>query len=830
MTNARLTCCLLLVGCSTSTDAGLETINAVRSPASAVLEIAVQDCKGREIPDDLFGANNQLQNSYGMDYDFDASWGQLGPVSVRWPGGEESDAFDWETNYHQTKPIFEDLVRDTLGLSETEFDDITVEEVLESDAAPRILEYNYAWFLDQMKQRGSSTSIVINLEGAYLDHAEQGGRLEDHLYRYADSAAELVRLIARNHNSAVQYWEIGNESYFNGRFALSARQYADAFRIFATRMKAQDSSILIGAIGPKDWNDRGYVDKSSSPKGPKWWPHITSAVPELIDFASFHYYDQTFTRVMKKPGTDEAYPCSTSTDCPGTVDRSCPIDGVRQSCHRSNDVCMEFAFDGEIGVGNDRTPVVSVIQELDQELAAALGRDVELRATEWNVSNKMFSAYSRMEHLIYVTEVLGNLIEGGVDHLQYWPGLSNIFNALFGVHSETKEILRRPVFHLWQYWLEHVHARHMRLENSDPGHAYAFGSCAEGLNRASLFVTNKEREPRTVRVAGLIPGDYELTQLTAWDGPYWYDKDDGGDGYCPQNDNFETITLEVAQTSEFVEFVLPAKSLVVLSNVSGGAQLGEIADKPGVYRASDGSFTLEVNGDRGWERGGEDAWLGGFSTMAGDKPLSGRWSSREYDDVGVYRPSERRFLLDLNGDGVWNPAQDASYVFGASGDIPITGDWNCDGLDEIGVFRPKNNSFSLDRNGDGRWTSGTDRHISKFGRKNDIPIAGDWNQDGCDEIGVYRPKGNSFTLDRNNTGSFEPFPEDRWVGGFAQSGDLPVVGDWNGDGRDQVGIFRPSQSLFILDRNNSFVVDYTAGDYFQAMGKPTDLPLSGRWR
>src|SRR5664279_1038125 len=72
-------------------------------------------------------------------------------------------------------------------------------------------------------------------------------------------------------------------------------------------------------------------------------------------------------------------------------------------------------------------------------------------------------------------------------------------------------------------------------------------------------------------------------------------------------------------------------------------------------------------------------------------------------------------------------------------------------------------------------------------------LYGDWNGDGTIKIGIFS-NGNWY-LDYPGTGV--------WVGcgapgdptkdaciTFGQAGDIPLVGDWTGDGRTRIGIFR----------------------------------------
>jgi hypothetical protein len=65
-----------------------------------------------------------------------------------------------------------------------------------------------------------------------------------------------------------------------------------------------------------------------------------------------------------------------------------------------------------------------------------------------------------------------------------------------------------------------------------------------------------------------------------------------------------------------------------------------------------------------------------------------------------------------------------------------------------------------------------------------------------------------------------------------------VTGDWNGDGKDGVGVWRPATREFLLDGNENAAWDGMAGGDIQsaAFGFSTDRPsrrassATGRWR
>ena len=68
-----------------------------------------------------------------------------------------------------------------------------------------------------------------------------------------------------------------------------------------------------------------------------------------------------------------------------------------------------------------------------------------------------------------------------------------------------------------------------------------------------------------------------------------------------------------------------------------------------------------------------------------------------------------------------------------------------------------------------------------------MPVVGDWDGDGGDDIGIFHPATREWVLrDSASAG-----PADRRFG-YGGAGDVPVVGDWNGDGVDGIGVYRPS--------------------------------------
>ncbi len=136
----------------------------------------------------------------------------------------------------------------------------------------------------------------------------------------------------------------------------------------------------------------------------------------------------------------------------------------------------------------------------------------------------------------------------------------------------------------------------------------------------------------------------------------------------------------------------------------------------------------------------------------------------------------------------------------------------------IGLYRPSAMSFYL-RNSN---TAGFPDVTAPYGASADIPIVGDWDGDGTVTIGVYRPSTSTFYLRNTNTTGA---PDITVPFGDGPGGDIPIAGDWDGNGTWTIGVYRPSMSTFYLRNSN------TAGlpDLSIPYGAPGDVPIVGDW-
>ena len=252
----------------------------------------------------------------------------------------------------------------------------------------------------------------------------------------------------------------------------------------------------------------------------------------------------------------------------------------------------------------------------------------------------------------------------------------------------------------------------------------------------------------------------------------------------------------------------------------------------GVFRPSDRTFTLDLNGNDHFDGCGVDRCLPAF-TAAGDIPVVGDWSGSGRTAIGTYRTSDRTFTLDFNHNGTFDDCSVDRCItgFGSVGDQSLAGDWAGTGRSAIGVFHRPERSFGLDANGDGVFQDcAIDRCIGSFGETGVVAIVGDWAGTGRSAVGIFRPTNQTWTMDRNNNGFFDDCTVDRCTPAFGLPGDRPVVGDWSGTGRASIGVFRPSTTGWVLDANDNGLYDGCAVDRcVDGFGLRDDLPVIGNW-
>ncbi|RKX45870.1 MAG: hypothetical protein DRP64_04070 [Verrucomicrobia bacterium] len=215
-------------------------------------------------------------------------------------------------------------------------------------------------------------------------------------------------------------------------------------------------------------------------------------------------------------------------------------------------------------------------------------------------------------------------------------------------------------------------------------------------------------------------------------------------------------------------------------------------------------------------------------------------------------------LADITGDGM----QDAIYVttnfvwfatpsttngFGTGvtqgnigygtttlNDIPILGDFNGDGMDDFGVWRQASGGTHLQLTGGtvGSGVMGTGGTVGgSFGNAAwDYPLIGDINGDGRDDLVIVEDDTEANLLWQVAYGQADGKLDSSVSGNlvrFGQTNDVPMLADVNGDGRDDLVIVRNETQFYAAFTDASGLLTADT-DSTLSWGTTGDIPLFGQ--
>lgn len=162
-------------------------------------------------------------------------------------------------------------------------------------------------------------------------------------------------------------------------------------------------------------------------------------------------------------------------------------------------------------------------------------------------------------------------------------------------------------------------------------------------------------------------------------------------------------------------------------------------------------------------------------------------------DLAVFRPSNGNWFVNNSaGGGLLN------YNLGVSTDIAVPGDYNGDGNTEVAVYRPSTGVWYTS-------TSAANNYgAQQWGTSGDIPVPGDYDRDSKTDLAVYRPSNGTWYILQSSTGTLLAI---QW----GTSTDIPYTGDFDGDRKYDLGLYRlndpansGSNTHYILESNFAY--------------------------
>ena len=165
-------------------------------------------------------------------------------------------------------------------------------------------------------------------------------------------------------------------------------------------------------------------------------------------------------------------------------------------------------------------------------------------------------------------------------------------------------------------------------------------------------------------------------------------------------------------------------------------------------------------------------------------------------DFAVFRPSSTTWLCESSAGNA------TAFQWGHASDVLVPADYDGDSRTDFAVWRPENGVWYIHQSGDAqvllvRWGTTT---IHPTGGLPDVPVPADYDGDGRTDLGMWRPDTGEWWILRSSNDYDQDSP---LVARWGKLGDVPVQADYDGDGQADQAVFRTTENRWYIRESST---------------------------